>query len=235
MSEPDDLYELLKASPYGLTMYQGKCRSGKSTFLTWQMREAFKKKLYTHGIIFSTSNYVNHEWDWAKKYPNIRIVDIESPDQLMSTTFKFVMAMKKYIKDGNTPLSCVLIYDDCVGILKTKTEQFENLIVTARHPHCAVFVTSQHYKKMPPLMRQNSEAMYFFRPPSKIARKDLIEEVDIGIDDDDYLKLIFETFIQDHACARVDPNVNSRKVDDIITCWKAPPPPKKKKERSTDS
>jgi hypothetical protein len=93
-------------------------------------------------------------------------------------------------EEGRKPHS-VVIFDDCLAFLPKSTQRsrFNELITTSRHLKTSVWILTQKYNKVNPLIRANMDLLSFFRTNNKLEFKTLEDDVNV---DENELKRIYD-------------------------------------------
>ena len=83
-------------------------------------------------------------------------------------------------EEGRKPHS-VVIFDDCLAFLPKSTQKsrFNELITTSRHLKTSVWILTQKYNKVNPLIRANMDMLSFFRTNNKRELETLEDDVNI--------------------------------------------------------
>lgn len=83
-------------------------------------------------------------------------------------------------EEGRKPHS-VVIFDDCLAFLPKSTQKsrFNELITTSRHLKTSVWILTQKYNKVNPLIRANMDMLSFFRTNNKRELDTLEEDVNV--------------------------------------------------------
>lgn len=95
-----------------------------------------------------------------------------------------------YEEEARKPHSLV-IFDDCLAFLPKSTQRsrFNELITTSRHLKTSVWILTQKYNKVNPLIRANMDMLSFFRTNNKLEFKTLEDDVNV---DEKELKRIYD-------------------------------------------
>lgn len=85
----------------------------------------------------------------------------------------------------------LVIFDDCLAFLPRSTQRskFNELITTSRHMKTSVWILTQKYNKVNPLIRANMDMLSFFKSHNRLEFKTLEDDVNIN---DNELKDIYD-------------------------------------------
>lgn len=99
---------------------------------------------------------------------------------IMSKLIDFKMNFDEK-EEGRKPHS-VVIFDDCLANLPKSTEKsmFNELITTSRHVNTSVWILTQKFNKVNPLIRAQMDLLSFFRTNSKPEYKSLEESLNVN-------------------------------------------------------
>jgi hypothetical protein len=115
--------------------------------------------------------------------------DDETIDAIISKLMEFNDGFDSS-KEERRPHSLV-IFDDCLAFLPKSTQKssFNRLITTSRHLNTSVWILTQKYNKVNPLIRANMDLLSFFRTNNKLEFKTLEDDVNV---DEQELKTIYD-------------------------------------------
>ena len=91
-------------------------------------------------------------------------------------------------KNKRKPRSCI-IFDDCLHELPKSTQKscIHKLITTNRHLKCSIFITTQMFKKLNPVIRTNLDMISFFQSANEHEKKNFCEEYGVDIEELDQI------------------------------------------------
>jgi hypothetical protein len=112
--------------------------------------------------------------------------DDETIDEIMNKLREF----NDNFEEDRQPHNLV-IFDDCLSSLPKSTQRsaFNLLITTSRHLKTSVWILTQKYNKVNPLIRANMDLLSFFRTNNRLEFKTLEDDVNI---DEKELKLLYD-------------------------------------------
>jgi polyhydroxyalkanoate synthesis regulator phasin len=104
-----------------------------------------------------------------------------------SNVQEIMESLKVYNKEFNEKRNkrkarSLIIFDDCLHELPKSTQKscIHKLITTNRHLKCSIFITTQMFKKLNPVIRTNLDMISFFQSANEHEKKNFCEEY--GVD-----------------------------------------------------
>lgn len=108
------------------------------------------------------------------------------------------------------------IFDDCLSMLPKSTEKsrFNELITTSRHRRCSVWIMSQKYNSINPLIRSNTDLISMFRTNNKRELETFYDDINM---DKKILEKCYDFATQEaNSFLHVSKPVLYKKFDKII-------------------
>lgn len=156
--------------------------SGKSTLLLNSLKH---KEFYKN--YFDCIYLVSPTASRDKKFDDL-CEELEKYDRLYTTIDEnIILEIMDKIRNFNdnfkkkrNPRS-LIIFDDCIHLLPKASQKssIHELITTCRHLKSCIFITSQRFKALNPLIRSNSDIISFFKSNNVNEKKAFCEEYDI--------------------------------------------------------
>lgn len=188
----------------------GSRRTGKSTTLKHVLTEAHKRELIGRVIVI-TGTKQNEFYDETVPYVSIHplsrngiavLEDLRNKQEVRCARIK----AGKPIKYGEKAFQHTIILDDIVHDKKFTryAEILTECFMTFRHVGCAVIITTQYPKAIPPAIRINADFIFIFKIDS-------FNEMDCIIKDN--LSFINQTSFTSYFLRKMTKNFNSVVVD----------------------
>lgn len=178
--------DALPKGSYYIWLVIGKRGSGKSNLVlnALENKDVYKK-YYDNIFLVSPTAMRDKKFEklcdeLEKEDKCFDTCDDEVVNEIMGRIQKFNDEYKKKGKPRN-----LIIFDDCLSMLPKSTQKnsaFNKLIVGNRHFKTDVFITSQQFKKINPLIRANADMVSFFKNDNKTEKKSFMEEYGITED-----------------------------------------------------
>jgi Cdc6-like AAA superfamily ATPase len=194
----------LPDSPGVIYLISGKKGTGKSTIILNLLKKKASPYYKTFDNIFLISPTAQRDskfdklcqelseddkcWDELSEEIIQNIIDRvqEFNDEWEAETDPKILKKRKGAKPNN-----LLILDDCIHMLpKSTTNSIVNrLFTTSRHLKLSIWVVTQKYNKINPLIRANADLISFFPSDNKKELQTLIDDINV---DEKLFKQIYE-------------------------------------------
>ena len=151
-----------------LMLFSAKRNSGKSHSITWLLYRLCRR--FQHIIVMSSTAFNGHYAQYLPKeciFPNF---DEDKINQLFERQKKILSEQK------NKPENILLILDDVVSQTTFKSSVFQRIACEGRHYLITVFITSQHWCKIPPIIRVNCDYIAILGPQTKTVQQMIFDE-----------------------------------------------------------
>jgi hypothetical protein len=131
-----------------LTVFAARRNSGKTHMMTWLLYQM--KHLFDYILIINPTSFNGH---WGSICNNI----IQEFDEDILTK---IMDKQAELLNKNKPVNRVLVVlDDCMSFAQFGSKVFERLASQGRHYNLTVWLSIQHYTRMPKCVRNNTDYM----------------------------------------------------------------------------
>ena len=167
--------------------------SGKSSMILSVLKSKNGyKKFYDNIYLVSPTasrdtkfNKLIEELDKDNKY--FSTCDNETIEDIINKLKEF----NENFDESNRQPRNLVIFDDCLASLPKSTQRspFNLLITTSRHLKTSVWILTQKYNKVNPLIRANMDMLSFFRSNNKLEFKTLEDDVNV---DEKELKILYD-------------------------------------------
>lgn len=150
--------------------FVGACGKGKSFLLRNLIKQFSKQGVFKFGLVFSSTEF-NPDYDFMPKgsvHGNYSEASLK----------RYMDKLKNYLEEnpGSKLPPNFLILEDLLGILKTNSSIFSNLISTYRHYNMSIFITSQYLvKNVSTLLRELTRTAFIFKTRFKNSQVALFE------------------------------------------------------------
>ena len=151
-----------------LKLFIARRGSGKSHLMKSILHTCMKQKRFEWVYVFSLTAF-NKEWSNVVGPKNV-CADF-SPAWITS----LMKAQSKLVEKGKIRPG-LIIFDDMVGTAKWKDPVITQLAIASRHYHITVWISSQYYTSLPPLIRQNADYCFLLNTINETVSKKLAEE-----------------------------------------------------------
>ena len=174
----------LPKGSYYIWIIVGKRGSGKSNLILNALgnKEAYKKY---YDNIYLVSPTASKDSKFEKLCEELDREDKcydECSDKIISEIVDKITAFNDNYKKKGKPRN-LLILDDCLAQLPRSTQKnsaFNKLIVGNRHAKLDIWITTQQFKKVNPLIRANADLVSFFANDNVMERKAFLDEYGIS-------------------------------------------------------
>jgi hypothetical protein len=155
-----------------LSIFSARRNSGKTHLITHLLSRAVASNRYNMIMIMCPTSFNGH----YQQYTNKIIPGFS--EKVINNVIK----KQRKILEAGEHRHVLLVLDDCVGHSQFKSPQFELLASQGRHYRISVWITTQHLKKMPPIVRNNADYLYLLGKQTAGVLKTIFEEfgVDFG-------------------------------------------------------
>lgn len=178
---------------HNLWLIIGGVGSGKTTIVinALKHKEMFNKH-FDH--IFLISPTAKHDDKWLPiveelekdnkyytKCSDQTVQEIMDRISEQNENFDEAKAKKKHKSRKPGGIRNLIIFDDCIHDLAKGTQQSvqNELFTTLRHKKTSVWITSQKYKALSPLIRNQAKMATFFKPRQTVEKKGIIDDLQI--------------------------------------------------------
>lgn len=165
----DPQFEDFSMETPNLTMISAKRNSGKTHLISHMVHQVAKAKCFDTVLIICPTAF--NELCPYRSFCN-NIIQTFDEDMIQSIMDR----QQKLIKAGKYN-RLLLILDDCVSKANFKHTVYETIATQGRHYLVTCWVTSQHYTKIPPIIRTNCDYMMMLGNQSKDSMKKVFEEL----------------------------------------------------------
>ena len=150
----------------GIILVSGPKGSGKTHFIRHLLYQLCKEKHVAHVTIISPTSYTG-------------AYDYLAPEHIHSSYNEAILYdlidEQVALREAGTPRPAALILDDCIGTANFKSTVWEQLSTTCRHPLLTIVVVTQQMKRIPPVLRDNSDTTVVLRTIDKDNMKALYD------------------------------------------------------------
>jgi len=137
------------------TVIVGKTDSGKSHILKLIIK-IYVHKVYFHLEQLLTTTSFNGDWDCIPKDFHI------NPNNAEAYIKQLLIILKKLKLQGIT-VHGFLIIDDCLASLSWNDSLWTKVATTIRHYGVSLFITTQYFLKLPPVIRTQASQLIFMK------------------------------------------------------------------------
>ena len=164
--------KLLEIKTPCLMLFSAKRNSGKSHAITWLLYRLCRR--FSHIIIMTSTAFNGHYEKFLTKQCIIPFFDEDKINQLFDRQKKLLSDKKR------KPEHILLVLDDIVSNTTFKSPIFQRIACEGRHYLITVFITSQHYTKIPPIIRVNCDYIAILGPQIKTMQQMIYDEFSIN-------------------------------------------------------
>lgn len=189
-----------------LSVFIAKRNSGKSYLMKHLLNTIVKKKNKINWIKVITPTKFNGEWS------NI-LGDDNVYDEFDNDLIDDILYRQKELKNRNIKNSGLLILDDCLGSANFQNSLFTKLASAGRHYNLTVWISFQHFYKVPTVLRTNSDYLFILgNHPIKVS-KTLYEDFQTeGVNDFKEMDILLKNATDDHGILIVDNSTSKTKM-----------------------
>ena len=120
------------------------------------------------------------------------------------------------LRDEGTNNQGLLILDDCLGAANFQSDVFTRLASAGRHYQISLWTSSQHYFKLPPVLRTNADYMFVLGVQNEKVAKALWEEFGgLGFETWKTLRAFAASATRDYGALCVD-NTNAKSPVNVV-------------------
>jgi Poxvirus A32 protein len=138
-----------------LTLVSGPKASGKTHLISNLLYSLSKSKKIHHIKVMCPTALFN------KSYPFIPPQHV-IPKYNEVVIIEYLKEQENLVKQGIIR-EAVLVLDDCIGSTNFKSQLWEQLATTCRHPHLSIIIITQHIYRLPPCLRENADCAFILR------------------------------------------------------------------------
>jgi hypothetical protein len=177
--------DCLPKTGYYIWVLVGKRGSGKSNLLlnALENAELYKKHYDNIFLISPTANRDDKFQALCKELSKEDKCYEDVSNKIVEEILERIQKYNDEHKKRKRKPHNLIIFDDCISMLPRSTEKgsiFNKLIVQNRHYKTDVFITTQQFKKLSPLVRSNIDMISFFRNDNVMEKKSFMEEYNIS-------------------------------------------------------
>lgn len=172
--------KILKLKSPALILFSAKRNSGKSHLITWLLYN--KCREFNHIYVMSPTAFNGFYQKYLENEHIIPTFDESFIDKIFARQAKMLDAATK--DKSKKKEKILLILDDCLSSSNFKSPTFQRIAAEGRHYLVEVWISTQHYAKMPPVVRLNSDYIAILGNQTKNMKTLIFDE--FGGDFDDY-------------------------------------------------
>lgn len=161
---------ILPQIPFLLTIF-APVRSGKSV-LVMNLIYVMYKKCFDQIVFFSPT--VSHDKTTRILWEDPDVVKIDKDLQHIDSMIKAIVERQEE-KHEDERKHILIVLDDCLGLMK-REGYLTNLCSRYRHYKLSIIITSQNFRSLPPIVRNNSTAVILFKTSNDKELKKIEEE-----------------------------------------------------------
>ena len=159
-----------------LALFIARRNSGKSYLMRHLLHVLARGKKFRWVLVISPTAF-NGEWSAVVGEDNV--LSQFDPDQV-----SHLMDRQAELREDGVDNPGLLILDDCLGSCDFGSSLFTRIASAGRHYRVSVWVACQHYNKMPPVIRTNSDYLFVLGTQNDRVVKALWDEFGgLGFDD----------------------------------------------------
>lgn len=160
---------------YGLISQKG---GGKSTVL-WNLIKDFYKKKFDNIFMICPSKDAKFQDLIDELLDDNKFYDLED-DSFSDALTEIYDKLQRIIQDDKKSDN-LLILDDCMADFQG-SKILEKLVANSRHLRLTIFYTSQYFRKVPPVLRSNTDVWSIWNTNNKLELKKYEEELNVNAD-----------------------------------------------------
>lgn len=160
---------------YGLISQKG---GGKSTVL-WNLIKDFYKKKFDNIFMICPSKDAKFQELIDELVEENKFYDLED-DTFSNALIEIYEKLQTIIQDDKKSDN-LLILDDCMADFQG-SKILEKLVANSRHLRLTIFYTSQYFRKVPPVLRSNTDVYSIWNTNNKLELKKYEEELNVNAD-----------------------------------------------------
>jgi hypothetical protein len=174
-----DIIKIFKMEPFemknpNLTIFTAKRNSGKSHMIKYMLYKASKD--YNDVIVMCPTTFHS---DYPKFMDKTRLIPRYDEDLL-----QHIIKRQASITKAKRINKVLVILDDCISKANFKSNIFELIATQGRHYQFSCWITTQHYNKLPPVIRLNCDYMLILGNQTKKIMQTIYDELG-GVCDSD--------------------------------------------------
>lgn len=151
-----------------LSLFFAKSNSGKSHLMTYLLYNLIRRDCINWVIVITCTSFNNH---WASIVGKEHVYDKFNEEDLIN-----LLKMQGNLISSGKSKQGLIIFDDVLGDAKFNAEIFNKIASSGRHYNLSFFISSQHYKKIPPILRGNATYSFFLNQINDLMSRNLHEE-----------------------------------------------------------
>ena len=167
--------KILTLKSPSLFIFSARRNSGKSHLITFLLYN--KVKEFNHVFVMCPTSFNGHYQKYLNKSSIISNFDEEIINKLFDRQ-KQMLADKTKRKE-----KILLILDDCLSSSTFKSPTFQRIAAEGRHYLIECWISTQHYSKLPPIIRLNSDYIFILGNQTKNIQTLIFDEFGGGYDD----------------------------------------------------
>jgi hypothetical protein len=190
--------------PNFLMIIVGPCRSGKGVFLmNILLNKNLGYKEYFDKIIYISPTLPSDKTGKIL-YKDDDIIKMTDDLEHLNEILKIIVEDQKKSEE-----SLLVVIDDCLGLLGSNSGYFSNLCSKYRHYNMSLIVTTQNFRSIPLICRNNASSYVLFKSHNKKEIEKIDEELSNMIPD--FMKLYKEATDKKFGFLFID--------TEKVTCW----------------
>jgi hypothetical protein len=173
-----------------LTIFSAKRNSGKSYLIRYMLYKAAQD--YNDVIVMCPTSFHS---DYPKFIHKSRLIPRYDEDLL-----QHIIKRQAAITKTNKINKVLVILDDCISKANFKSNIFELIATQGRHYQFSCWITTQHYNKLPPVIRLNCDYMLILGNQTKKVMQTIFDELGGSCDSSDEFSDMVRPRLVDHGC-----------------------------------
>ena len=180
-----------------LALFVARRNSGKSYLMRHLLHVLARGKKFRWVIVISPTRF---NGEWSSIVGDEAVLDTFDPEQVSQ-----LFDRQAELREDGVDNPGLLILDDCLGAANFQSDLFTRIASAGRHYRVSVWVATQHLFKLPPVIRGNSDYLFFLGSQNDRVVKALWEELGgLGFDDWRALKAYVAQAIQNFGALCCD-------------------------------
>ena len=191
-----------------LCLYVARRNSGKTTLMRHLLYTLARGQNFRWVTIISPTAF-NGEWT--------SIVGVDSVLPTVDEDYIIgLMDEQAALRDEGTDNPGLLILDDCLGAANFQSDVFTRLASAGRHYQISLWISTQHFYKLPPVLRTNADYMFILGVQNERVAKALWEEFGgLGFETWKTLRAFAASATRDYGALCVD-NTNAKSPVNVV-------------------
>ena len=139
--------------PNTLSIFAARRCSGKTTLMLHLLKTLCKSKSFNWVLVISPTAFCEGVWSAVVGAEHVR-------EEFDENELESILDQQAAIRSRGGSNRGLLVLDDCLGCVPWSSPLWTRLACAGRHYQLTIWISSQYYYKLPPVLRSNADTLF---------------------------------------------------------------------------